>query len=66
MADLDVRANIVGDAAQVVGDTRRVIDPASIVVGMIGGTTTAKTLVLGPLPEQTRRLPARRAGGPRQ
>jgi homoserine dehydrogenase len=50
VADLDLaRArSIVGDAAQVVDDARRVIaDPAiDIVVELIGGTTTAKTLVL--------------------
>jgi len=50
VADLDVaRArSIVGDAVQVVDDARRVIaDPAiDIVVELIGGTTTAKTLVL--------------------
>jgi len=50
VADLDVaRArSIVGDAAQVVDDARRVIaDPAiDIVVELIGGTTVAKALVL--------------------
>ncbi|HEY6353607.1 MAG TPA: homoserine dehydrogenase [Burkholderiaceae bacterium] len=50
VADLDLaRArSIVGDAAQVVDDARHVIaDPAiDIVVELIGGTTTAKTLVL--------------------
>ena len=50
VADLDVaRArSIVGDAAQVVDDARRVIaDPAiDIVVELIGGTTIAKALVL--------------------
>jgi homoserine dehydrogenase len=50
VADLDLaRArSIVGDAAQVVDDARRIIaDPAiDIVVELIGGTTTAKALVL--------------------
>ncbi|HET7525060.1 MAG TPA: homoserine dehydrogenase [Burkholderiaceae bacterium] len=50
VADLDLaRArSIVGDAAQVVDDARRVIaDPAiDIVVELIGGTTVAKALVL--------------------
>ena len=50
VADLDVaRARgIVGDAAQVVDDARRIIaDPnVDIVVELIGGTTTAKALVL--------------------
>src|SRR6185436_12947314 len=50
VADLDVaRArSIVGDAAQVVDDARRIIaDPAiDIVVELIGGTTVAKALVL--------------------
>ncbi|MFI4931780.1 MAG: homoserine dehydrogenase [Burkholderiales bacterium] len=50
VADLDLaRArSIVGDAAQVVDDARRLIaDPAiDIVVELIGGTTTAKALVL--------------------
>src|SRR5688500_3275964 len=50
VADLDVaRArSIVGDAAAVVDDARRVIaDPAiDIVVELIGGTGIAKTLVL--------------------
>jgi len=50
VADLDTaRArSIVGDAAQVVDDARRVIaDPAiDIVVELIGGTTVAKALVL--------------------
>ena len=50
VADLDVaRArSIVGDAALVLDDARRVIaDPAiDIVVELIGGTTIAKTLVL--------------------
>jgi len=50
VADLDLaRArSIVGDAAQVLDDARRVIaDPSiDIVVELIGGTTTAKALVL--------------------
>jgi len=50
VADLDLaRArSIVGDAAQVVDDARRIIaDPnVDIVVELIGGTTTAKALVL--------------------
>ncbi|HEU5295398.1 MAG TPA: homoserine dehydrogenase [Burkholderiaceae bacterium] len=50
VADLDLaRArSIVGDAAQVLDDARRVIaDPGiDIVVELIGGTTTAKALVL--------------------
>ncbi|HTP71289.1 MAG TPA: homoserine dehydrogenase [Burkholderiaceae bacterium] len=55
VADLDVaRArSIVGDAAQVLDDARRVIaDPAiDIVVELIGGTTIAKTLVLEAIAE---------------
>ncbi|MCC7286875.1 MAG: homoserine dehydrogenase [Burkholderiaceae bacterium] len=50
VADLDqARArSVVGDAAQVVSDARQVLaDPAiDIVVELIGGTTTAKALVL--------------------
>jgi homoserine dehydrogenase len=50
VADLDLaRArSIVGDAAQVIDDARRIIaDPdVDIVVELIGGTTTAKALVL--------------------
>jgi homoserine dehydrogenase len=50
VADLDLaRARrLVGDAAQVVDDARRIIaDPnIDIVVELIGGTTTAKALVL--------------------